>query len=68
MTNPTTTEGWLHKLDMAKNEAWLQGYAQAEFRLTAQLKEKDLLIAQLKEGQDRLRDQLADAIWGGSKY
>ena len=23
---PTTVAGWLHKLDMEKNDAWLQGY------------------------------------------
>ena len=31
-TYPTTTEGWLHKLDMEKTAAWQQGYAQGKFR------------------------------------
>ena len=29
---PLTTQGWLHKIDMAKTEAWQQGYAQGLYR------------------------------------
>lgn len=55
--NPTTEAGWLHKLDMAKNEAWLQGYAQGQSRSAELIKKLEKRVSDLGWETDYLRQQ-----------
>ncbi len=65
MTNPTTEAGWLHKLDMAKSEAWRQGYQQAERRYLVKIQELESRISDLGWHVDALNERAwyADRGW-----